>query len=674
MVHPSPPSQPDATLDARPDPSPVPIVTVPIVTVPIITVPSSQDIFAVVGQTIRQVDVQTPASTTLCLRGQPRTESGPEASNAVVDHGGRMVVSRDQHPGVFKGIHQIEVNTQGRAVVHLPMAAPVEMTLQLCKGGWRVYCGWVQRGSRTTRKGYLCRICYTDYLGKTSYNDIQENCPACFLRLYDLSNKFRAARRCASTTRTHASTAIKPNVSSAVHPCSVEDRGFGSAASAVAITSLPAHTGLTGGPYPRHTVYRRRTAARHTVYRRRTAAIRRIVQYLNLRFPDCLDVLYVPLNFSEYVFLRNGTRQTTGRRIIGIVEYEKNRQLKWGVLKHFRVPGEIEFTYDGIQPVNSVLCKYLEASSASATATTTCEYFSSTWVPQPRAIIAALKLTGFDDARINGVYVFAGYRPRTSGKKRNAKRNQDSAYFQSTSGLRLFPDDMGIWHVCSDDRVLASSSNIKPAWNPGKPSLDKGWILRDPTHNAVTNGWSVLGVSAEETRYNKSLNSKCRALSPEEEYALTGDNLRAIIEMKTLHVLGVAMGGEREFNCKYLQWNPKAGSKKQNENDRMKTLQVRLATHGWKDAVLRRRVGDFVFVENTHLTRLRAAGSKIFVLHPDETFLCYGRMHLPHSQFFVVRLLNSDIPHADGSERNSWPSKRGSSGSCSRDNVKRSRQ
>jgi len=400
------------------------------------------------------------------------------------------------------------------------------------------------------------------------------------------------------------------------------------------------------------------------------AAIRRIVHYLNLRFPDCLDVLYVYNNFSEYMFLRNGTCQTTGRRTIGIVEYVKNGQLKWGVLKHFLVPGEIEFTYDGIQPIDSVQCRYPEASSASAAATTTCEYFSSTWVPQPRAVIAALKLTGFDDARINDVYVFAGYRPRTSGKKRNAKRNQDSAYFQSTSGLRLFPDEMGIWHVCSDDRVLASSSNIKPAWNPSKSSLHGGWVLRDPAHNALTNRWSVLGVTSSEVRDNKSLKSKCQTLSPEEEYALTGDNLRAIIEMKTLHALGVGMGGEHEFNCKHLQWNPKAGSKKQNENDRMKTPQVRLATHEWKDAVLRDRVGDLVLVENKHLARLQAAG-QIFVLHPDGTLLCNGRMHVPHSRFFVVHLLNSDIPHADGSARNS---KRGSSGSCSRANVKRSRQ
>ena len=619
-------------------------------------------------------DARTTALITEpCPRGQPPMKASGNASSTAADHSRCKTFTRQRHPGL-DGRSRIDISMEGTALGKALVSTTrpgsrrsVDMTLEKHKGGWHAYCGpAVTRQSRTKHKGRLCRLCYIDYLGKGSYSDIQENCPACFLRLYDLSNKFRTAHKCANTTRTHASTTINPNQSSAVHPPS----GGASAASAVATTSPPAHTGVKGGPYPRH-----------------TAAIRRIIEYLNLRSPGCLDVLYVHDNFNKYLFLRNGTRQTTGRRTIGIVEYTKNGQVAWGVLKKYFVPGEIDFNYDGVQPIDSVECKHPEISNAStaatttSAATTTCEYYSSTWFPQPRAIIAALELSGFHDARIDGVYMFAGYRPsmrkRTSGKRRQAKRNQDSPYFESTAGLRaglrVFPDEMGNWHVCSDDRVLVSSSNTGPAWNPGKPSLDGKWVLRKPSNNTLRDRWSVPGLTASEAHEN-SPRSKCRPVSPEDEYRLTGHDLRAIIEMKSLHALGVAMGGEREFNCKYLQWNPKAGSKRQDENERMKTERVRLTTPAWTDSMLRDRVCDFVFVEVNHLAPLQAAGSEIYVWHPDGAFLCKGKLlHLPQKQTLVVYFVNSDIPRANGSQQDGPSRKRGSSGTCFGTNVKRSR-
>ena len=162
----------------------------------------------------------------------------------------------------------------------------------------------------------------------------------------------------------------------------------------------------------------------------------------------------------------------------------------------------------------------------------------------------------------------------------------------------------------------------------------------------------------------------CESMVP----TLTGHDLPAINEMKSSHSLGVAMGGEREFNCKYLQWNPKAGSKRQDENERMKTERVRLATPAWTDPMLRDRVGDFVFVEVNHLSRLQAARSEIYVWHPDGAFLCKGKLlHLPQKQTLVVYFVNSDIPRANGSQQDGPSRKRGSSGTCFGTNVKRSR-
>ena len=50
-------------------------------------------------------------------------------------------------------------------------------------------------------------------------------------------------------------------------------------------------------------------------------------------------------------------------------------------------------------------------------------------------------------------------------------------------------------------------------------------------------------VNAAEESTKTIKDSKCRSLSTKDEHALKGFNLQSIHDMKSLHALGVAMGG-----------------------------------------------------------------------------------------------------------------------------------
>ena len=118
-------------------------------------------------------------------------------------------MTRQRHPGK-EGEIELFGFTQDEIVVQPKSAtgkAQPKLTMTLRRGRWGGRVWAYPKG-----KGRLCRICSVFYR-KDSYNDIEENCPACFLRLWDMKNKCQSTTQCQCAVPTVHATPLTPAAS-----------------------------------------------------------------------------------------------------------------------------------------------------------------------------------------------------------------------------------------------------------------------------------------------------------------------------------------------------------------------------------------------------------------------------------------------------------------------------